>query len=210
MASIEDTLKEIGKLQDQITREFESSDCFDPEFCTEIMNYSSVYFYDLLAHSCMDLLKSQSPASSLPGAYQHYFTNVTPEIMHEIIRFQNISGLFIVWNIFSQFIFRIGKKTGRINAGEFPKIHKKVIEYGAKRSDTKKVIETFTGIRRTRNSLHQDGNYTEGENQITFEVQGKSYTLTPEEQVVPIRIMDVLNEMWIHYHWLKYNRLSKK
>ena len=204
MATIQDTLEEIPKFQKNIQLEIDSLDSFDTIFCSEIMNFTTCYYFDLLSHSCMNHLPQNVNIANLPSAYKKY-VNETRDltIYKEIVRFQNISGLFISWSYFEQFIYRTVGNGSSTRAGDFEKSHKKLLSTGIKRDRAKAIINIFSGIRRTRNSLHENGLYTSGTKEFNFEVQGKKYVLKPGEQVTPIRLLDLLNEMWNHYKEIK-------
>lgn len=203
MATIEETLKEIPIVQKEIIEEIDSEDTYDELFCRELLNYSTCYYYNLLSHACMNHLPKIIDLNSLPSAYKQYERETKDmSVFKEITRFQNISGLFVLWTFFEQFIFRLNGSASS-KAGDFQKSHEKLLSHGIKRAKAKEVINTFSGIRRTRNSLHENGIYTSGTKEFKFRVLDREYILIPSKEVTPIRLMDLIKEMWIQYKELK-------
>lgn len=205
MKTIIDSLIEIPLLQKRILLEKKSLNTLDFQFCDDLLEYTTSCYYNMLAHSCMSNLNLNINISKLPEIYQKYIIETSKDdnnIYKSIIMYQSMTGIIICWNYFEQFIFRICE-TRSENAGDFEKYHKKLLSRGIKRSKAKEIIHNFSGIRKTRNSIHNRGIYTSGKKDFSFTVKNKNYTLNPGKRVTPIRILDLLDDMWNHYIILK-------
>lgn len=205
MKTISDSLVEIPILQKNILIEKKSQNILDSQFCDDILEYTTSYYYNMLAHSCLSNLNLNVDVFKLPKSYQQYISETSKDdnnIYKSIIMYQSIAGILICWNYFEQFIFRICK-TRSENAGDFEKHHKNLLSTHIKRAKAKEIIHNFTGIRKTRNSIHNGGIYTSGSKNFSFTVKDTNYILIPGKRVAPIRILDLLDEMWRHYIILK-------
>ena len=210
MTTIRDTLKEIPRLQAEIMQELESSDPLDPDFLRDLMNFTSVYYFDLLAHACMDTQRRQG--NTLKGStFRKYFElSSQEEMLHEYIRWQNIGGLFSVWAVFERFILRQHRQISSKNYGDLQRVHKEVLRRkGFKPERIKEIDHLFTGIRRTRNALHGNGIYPSGRSaSFRFEILGEPFTLEPGKPVKPIRLLSVIRVMWDHYREIRQSEDS--
>jgi hypothetical protein len=75
-----------------------------------------------------------------------------------------------------------------------------------KRKRVKEIEVCFTGIRRTRNSLHNDGiYYNEDGKSYEFDLLGEKYSLEHNKPVKPIRTMSLVNYLIKHYSELNGN-----
>jgi hypothetical protein len=210
MATILDTLKKIPMLQAEIEQELESSGSLDSDFLRDLMSFTSVYYFDLLAHACMDALHKQINTLQA-SAFQKYFELLSQDkMLHEYIRWQNIGGLFSVWAMFERFILRQHGQISGKNPGDIQTAHKNVLDRkGFKRKHTKEILQLFTGIRRTRNTLHESGIYSNGDGRsFHFEILGETFTLEPNKPVKPIRLLSVIQVMWDHYKEIKQSKDS--
>jgi hypothetical protein len=210
MATILNTLKEIPRLHTEIQQELESSDPLDPDFLRDLMNFTSVYYFDLLAHACMDALRKQVNTLQCSGFQKYFELSSQEEMLHEYIRWQNIGGLFSVWAMFERFILRQHGQISGKNPGDVQTAHQKVLDRKRfKRKRTKEILHLFAGIRRTRNTLHENGIYSnEDGTSFSFEILEEPFTLEPGKPVKPIRLLSVIRVMWDHYKEIKQSKDS--
>jgi hypothetical protein len=201
MATIRDTLKEIPLLQGQIEQEMDAPETLDSAFLLDLMNYTSVYYFDLLGHACMEQVRARL-RGPLPNFLKIYYSNFdNPTMLEEYIRWQNIGGLFIVWVTFEKFIIRQHTAISGKKPGDVLSAHDKLLKKrGFDKVRRKAILKTFTGIRRTRNALHSDGVYlNEDGKDFIFTLAGEKYILKHGQSVIPLRILRVVREMLTHY-----------
>lgn len=204
MASINDTLEEIPKLQEEISKEIRSG-TLDERFLYDLHNLIGVYYFDLLAHACMDSLSREIDKGKYPSSFQAY-NNIARQkhAYQEVIKLNNIGALFTIWAKFEQFVYRHVPSTGKVS-GDFQKAHKAFMDKQKIKRKRIKIIEpSFTGIRRARNSLHSDGiYYNEDGKSYCFELLGEKYTLEHEKPVTPIRLLSIVRFLIDHYYELQ-------
>jgi hypothetical protein len=205
MYKIKDYYKHIIDIQNKIEDEINSIDVFNIDFCKKLMNYTTTLYYNIFSHICLDELKSYLKTDGkkyifLTKNIEKYISDTFLEknIYNEIIRYQNISGLYIVWNIYENMIFNVNNKLKRNN---FEKYQKKLLD------DDSKLIN-INGIRLTRNSLHNDGVYT-NKQEYNFSVQNENFILKYKENVKPISIINIINELLECYFLMKKQKKSK-
>jgi hypothetical protein len=122
-------------------------------------------------------------------------------MLEEKIRIDNIQGLFFLWVVFEQFVFRNAGGTSK-KAGDFQDAHRRLMESkGIKRKRVKAIEAVTDGVRRTRNSLHSNGVYG-NTSQKSFELSGKEYVLEPGKPVEPLRLVSVVKFFLSHYREL--------
>lgn len=202
MPSIRETLEEIPGLLREIEAETEKGD-LDNEFLVALNNFIAVYYLDLVAHaSCVSQIEKQkSTVDPNPFLQQYEKLATTPAMLDEKIRLDNIKGLFFLWAVFEQFVFRNTGGTSK-KAGDFQVAHRRLMESkGVKRKRVKEIEAVTMGIRRTRNSLHSGGTY-ENEAKKSYELLGDEYELVPGEQVNPLRLLTVIRFFLSHYREL--------
>lgn len=207
MATISETLQEIPIIQENISNEIENG-TLDDIFLNQISNIIGVYYFNLLAHTCMNLISLEIKKGNFPHAFELYNDLAEQSFAYEeMIKQDSISNLFIIWAKFEQFVYRhANNNLGKV-AGDFQKAHRIFMENNnIKRKRIKKIEKVFTGIRRTRNSLHNDGIYhnEEGKSYI-FELAGEEYKLEHDEPVRPIRTLTLVNFLLEHYYELQCN-----
>lgn len=209
MATINDTLLEIPKIQKAISDEVET-ETLDDAFLNQISNTIGVYYFDLLAHACMNSIAQQIKSGTYASAFKAY-NDIAEQgsAYQEVIKLNNIGNLFILWAKFEQFVYRHVNTSGKI-AGDFQIAHRKFMESKKiKRKRIKEIEEVFTGIRRTRNALHNDGIYhNEDGKSYTFEFAGEEYKLEHDKPVKPIRTLALVKFLIEHYHELQCNEKS--
>lgn len=206
MATINDSLLEIPRIQKAISDEVET-ETLDDAFLNQISNTIGVYYFDLLSHACMNSISPQIKNGAYPSAFQAY-NDIAEQgsAYQEVIKINNIGNLFILWAKFEQFVYRHVDASGKV-AGDFQKAHRKFMESKKiKRKRIKEIEEVFIGIRRTRNSLHNDGIYhNEDGKSYTFELAGEKYTLEHDKPVKPLRTLTLVNFLIEHYYELQSN-----
>ena len=73
MATVADTLNDIQKLQDAMTGKFH--DCKEPSetaFVRDLMNFTTIYFFNLLSHATLDALQDRIVPFRHPYADKYY------------------------------------------------------------------------------------------------------------------------------------------
>ena len=200
MATIADTLNDIQKLQEEISsKRMESKECSNSTFTRDLMNFTTICFFELLAHTTLDALRSQLEPIRHPYADKYYSMYKESGVLQELIRLNNISGIFVLWNIFEQHIDKVRTKLSGEPERNLEDRYKKILrDIGVDKRRYDTMINEFNLIRLTRNSLHGGGLYRK-KNERNFTLKGRKYTLKPGEAVSPLRIMDVAETMWEHF-----------
>lgn len=203
MATIADTLNEIPKLQSRVEALLTDPNALDRVFLTEVMNFTSVYYFGLLSHACMDdaVIRKILASGKFPKAKKYYELFVDPMMLDEYVRWQNIGGIFSLWVIFEKFIVRQHNSFSTKETEYFEKAHDKILKkWGLRKTAREDIHNTFKGIRRTRNALHDDGiYYNEAGKDFEFKLEGEKFTLRHGEPVVPLRLMTMAEVMLDHY-----------
>lgn len=200
MATIADTLNDIQKLQEEISsKRMESKECSDSPFTRDLMNFTTIYFFELLAHTTLDALRTRLESIHHPYADKYYSMYKESGVLQELIRLNNISGIFVLWNIFEQHIDKVRANLPGEPERTLEERYKNILrEIGVDKLRYDIMINEFNLIRLTRNSLHDGGLYRKT-NERNFTLNGRKYTLKPGEAVSPLRIMDVAEIMWEHF-----------
>lgn len=204
MATINETLEAIPELQIELSKEV-GGQTLDSHFLNEINNFIGIYYFDLLAHACMDSLGDDISRGKYPSSFVAYRNiSIQDDAYKELIRINNIGGLFLIWAKFEQFVYRHVPSTSTV-AGDFQKAHRKFMEsQNIKRKRVKEIEQCFTGIRRTRNSLHADGIYhNENGKSYSFKLLGETYLLEHGKSVAPIRLLSIIRFLMDHYYELQ-------
>lgn len=205
MATVADTISEISNLQKEFEAELASASPLDKRFVEDLMNETSVYFLDLLAHASLERMQVYGANSSDPLVKRYYEIMSQDAAKTEIIRWQHIRMLYSIWGTFEQFIDRLYAVRFAKEEPKFEERHRKLFSVGVDKKHSKTVLAGFKGIHRTRNSLHNGGIYQQGTTDYEFKVRGQTYTLEPGSAIKPIRLMDVIQTMWKHYLEIKAN-----
>ena len=200
MATIADTLNDIQKLQEEISsKRTERKECADSTFVNALMNFTTVYFFELLAHTTLDAIRTQIEPIHHPYADKYYSMYRESGVLQELIRNDNISGTFVLWNIFEQHI-----DSARANLPGPPERtledrYKKILrDIGVDKRCYDIMINEFNLMRLTRNSMHGGGLFR-NKNEYIATLKGKRYSLRPGEPVIPLRLMDAAETMWEHF-----------
>ena len=73
MATIAETLNDIQKLQDEMSAKLKNcEELADSVFIRDLMNFTSVYFFGLLAHTTLDALRDFLQPLRHPYADKYY------------------------------------------------------------------------------------------------------------------------------------------
>lgn len=204
MPTILDSINQIPILQRQFANEIAEDDPLDRQFAEELMNFTSIYYLDLIAHAALHEIKEGSFVIYTPSIAKYNEMTDQNSWSDVYLRFQSIGMLYTIWGLFEQFLWRLHGNSPSGEPNEVEKIHKKILDsckFGRKR--TKEILAIFKGIRRTRNSLHNGGIYQQGTVPYKFLVCGAEYELSPGAETTPIRITDLVTELWTHYQELK-------
>ena len=207
MASIEQTLREIPPVRTELLELIKQEKSLDRVFVQNLNNWLAVYYIDLLAHGCMNNLPSNSSAEELPSAYQEYFKLTSePLLYQETIRISNMAGMVYLWFEFEKLIRRIYESTSGADAEQkFRKMHTIVMRIlGFPDREIQVICVKFDGIRETRNSLHNGGRHNKREHHFEL-LDGNTYSLLPDQDVTPIRLMVIVQEMLSHYRELEFH-----
>ena len=85
MAIIADTLNDIQKLQDEMSVKFKDcEELADSMFICDLMNFTTVYFFELLAHATLDALRDclqpvRHPYSDKYSQAPRWFQQITED-----------------------------------------------------------------------------------------------------------------------------------
>lgn len=200
MATIADTLFDIQKLQAEISsKQLECMECSDSKFINDLMNFTTIYFFELLAHTTLDALRTRLEPIHHPYADKYYSMYKESGVLQEFIRLRNISGIFVLWNIFEQHIDKVRANVLGNPERNLEDRYKKILrEAGVDKRCYDIMVNEFNLIRLTRNSLHGGGFFL-NKNERTYTLKGKKYSLKAGEAVSPLRLMDVAETMWKHF-----------
>ena len=111
----------------------------------------------------------------------------------------NISGMFLLWNIFAQHVDRRRASLPGNPERKLEDRYKKVLRnIGIDQPTYDAMVNEFNLIRLTRNSLHSGGIYR-NKTQYTFTLKGEKYLLKMGQAITPIRLMDVAETLWKHF-----------
>lgn len=200
MATIADTLNDIQKLQADMSSEFEERIEFaNSEFVRDLMSFTTTYFFGLLSHATLDALRTHLAPIRHRYAEKYYSMYREGGLLQELIRWDNVSGTFVLWNIFERQIDRtrglMPGKPERTLQDRYKAILRR-LDIDARTYE--RIVNEFNLIRLTRNSLHGGGIYRNSRT-LSYTLCGKSYTLETGRQVTPIRLLDAAQTMWEHF-----------
>jgi hypothetical protein len=200
MATIAQTLLDIGQAQRDIQLQLNEGKVQLTKFIEDIMVITRVYQFDLLAHSSLDGVKTELSGTAHPLLLKYRALSQKPDMHEEYIRWLNIGGLFIVCSIFEKFV---REAYGRICQGAGTKhlrdAYKKILQSkGIDNSTASRMVREFNLIRFIRNSFYQGGVYTHPKAQ-KFVLGDETYELVKGKPVKPIRLMTAINIFWRHY-----------
>lgn len=201
MATIADTLNDIQKLQNDISRKLENSaELESSKFVRDLMNFTTVQFFTLLSHAALDVTRAAvNRGSCHPYAERYYSMFRQPGVLEEFIRSQNVAGMFLLWNIFEQYVDRRRSRLPGQLERTLEARYKSVLRHsGIRRSDYDDMVNEFNLIRLTRNSLHSGGIYRNSR-KFTYTLKQQKYVLEAGKAVSPIRVMHVTETMWKHF-----------
>ena len=204
MSTIEDTLKDIQKIQQEIQAGLEDGAIgHSDEFILEVRDFTTAYFFQLCAHTVLDTLRGHVAAQHHPYAETYYSLFDQPDILRRYIYWSHHSGLLSFWNIFERYIRRKAAFMGLNVGGPLDKCYKDVLNTrGIENPRYQWAIDEFELIRLTRNSLHSAGIYTRTKARHGS-VCGIRYSLEPGQPVRPIRLLDVVRTAWEHYRLIE-------
>ena len=200
MATIADTLNDIQKLQaEMLSRQIEGKVIADHTFISDLMNFTTVYFFHLLSHATLDALITQIEPIHHPYSDKYYAMYRQSGVLQELIRIDNISGIFVLWNIYELYIDKMHAKLVGTPEGRLKDRYKKILRgVGVNKRRYDDMLNEFDLIRLTRNSLHGGGIFR-NKSQFAGTLMGKEYVLEPGKSVNPLRLMDVAETMWGHF-----------
>ena len=179
----------------------------DRVFIQNLNNWLAVYYIDFLAHGCMNSLPSNVSTEELPSAYHEYVKLTSePLLYQETIRVSNVAGLVYLWFEFEQLIRRIHESISSADARRtFRKMHTVVMKHlGFPDQELRDNCVKFDGIRETRNSLHNGGRHNKHKHHFRL-LDGNMYSLLPDQDVTPLRLMVIVQEMLRHYRELEFH-----
>lgn len=200
MATIADTLNDIQKLQNEVfsycKNHEELENC---AFVRDLMNFTTIHFFQLLAHTTLDSVRDNIRPLRHPYAEKYYSLYEQDSILEEFIRFDNISGMFILWNLFERYVDTKRAALPKDEESALEVRYKAILRYIAVNQPTyNAMINEFNLIRLTRNSLHNGGIYRYKKPRH-FVLKGKKYELNCGIEVTPLRLMDIAETIWKHF-----------
>lgn len=200
MATIADTLNDIQKLQGAICDKIK--DCpklADRGFICDLMNFTTVHFFGLLSHTTLNALRDRLVPISHPYADKYYSLYSQNGLLQQLIRMDNISGMFVLWNIFEQHVDRSRAALPGSAEWNLEDRYKCILRHvGIDHSTYSTMVNEFNLIRLTRNSLHGGGVYRNSR-RLSYTLSGVKYLLEEGKPVTPIRLMDIAETMWRHF-----------
>ena len=115
-------------------------------------------FFGLLSHTALDALRDCRRVIRHPYADEYYSMYSQPGLLQEVIRFDNVSGMFLLWNIFEQYIDRTRVAIPGNRERTLEDRYKRILRHiGICKLSYDDMANEFNLIRRTRNSLHDGG-----------------------------------------------------
>ena len=200
MATIADTLNDIQKLQEAMSVKIHG--CMKPadtEFIRSLTNFTTIYFFGLLSQATLDALKDRISSIRHSYADKYYSMYKQRGLLEELIRLDNVSGMFVLWNIFEQYVdgtrAALPGDPERSLEGRYKTILRQI---GIDQPTYDAMIKEFNLIRLTRNSLHGGGVYRNSK-RFSCVLNGTNYLLETGKAVTPIRLMDIAGAMWKHF-----------
>ena len=200
MATIAQTLLDIEQAQRDIQMQLNNGKVQLTKFIEDILNITSVYHFDLLAHSGLDVAKTELSHTANPLLIKYRSLSAKPEMHDEYIRWLNIGGLFVVCSIFEGFVREThgqifqGAKTKQLKDAYKDILQSKNID----NPTVTRMVREFNLIRFIRNSFYQGGSHTHQKTK-RFVVDGETYELVEGKPVKPMRLMTAINIFWQHY-----------
>lgn len=200
MATVADTLNEIQRLQAAVAdRSGPWSKPADLEFVRDLSNFTTTYFFGLLSHATLDAVRGHIESIRNPYADKYYSMYRQRGLLQELIRLDNVSGVFVLWNIFERHVDRTRDGMRGEPERSLEDRYKAILRCtGIDRQTYDGLVNEFNLIRLTRNSLHGGGTYRNSR-KFSYTLRGKRYTLERGKQVTPIRLLDVAQTMWEHF-----------
>jgi hypothetical protein len=195
MATIGDTLVDIETIQEEVFCTIKKGQ--SSQFLFDIMSFTTKLWFELAGHACLSSPNTQLAQTELSKKY--FALNNRPDVLKEYIRWTNIGGLFVLWNIFERYIRGIQQQllgsTDLSISDAYPGILKKK-EIGGKQHSI--MVSELNAIRKTRNALHQNGIYAHTKKK-RYSVRGEAYIFEQGKPVKPMRLILVLTVFWDHY-----------
>jgi hypothetical protein len=200
MTTIAQTLLDIEHIQQDIEMQLSSKKLQLSQFVEDIRNITAVYYFDLLAHSSLDAIKSELSDISNPLLVKYTALSSKDEMHEEYIRWLNMSGLFVVCNLFEKFV---RETHGQICRDMKTRYLKDAYEHILQRRNIDKplssrMVREFSLIRFIRDSFSQGNAYTNPKTR-KFVLGGEAYELEKGKPVKPIRLMTAITIFWEHY-----------
>jgi hypothetical protein len=199
MATIAQTLSDIEQLQQDIEKHLNAGGAKSDQFIDDIRRITMVYYFDLLAHSSLDISRKDLMTNAIPLYKKYYSLSGDPELVDDYIRWLNIGGLFIVWNKFENFIRETYRQASGDPAIPVKEMYKAVL---ADRNVDQPVLDRMIGefnlIRYVRNRFRQNGTHADSKTR-EFVLGKDRYRLEGGKPVKPIRLITVIDIIWQHY-----------
>lgn len=197
MPTILDTINEIEIFQKEVV-----SNGTEDKFVEELMNFTTIIYFDYLSHAVLDAAKNKIDLTQVKGAIKYYELYKKEGLLGEYVRIDNIGRFSVIWNTYEKYLRNkhldiINNKSYKIS-----EIFNDLIE--KIKPDNQAILrEEFDVMRHTRNSLHDGGKYSSKFTNFEGVLCGTKYKFLPGIQVMPLRVMDVVQTMWVHYKRLE-------
>jgi len=192
MATIRDTLIEITQVQEEFDKVGN-----DSILVKELMNFTTVLYFDYLPHSILDRARNHK-LPEINGLKKYYELFSQKDLLKEYIRFNNIGQFSVIWNAYEKYLREKYRELFNQPRFKIKELFTDLINE-INPENKEKILEEFEVIRNTRNSLHDGGIYNENFSVFIGALHGQSYEFRPGEQVKPLRVMDVVQTIWSHY-----------
>ena len=200
MPTIEQTLMDIEKVQQDIQSQLSSGKMQQSPLIDDLIHIINVYHFDLLAHSCLDDSETKVSTESKQFLEQYHSLSRKDGIHSESIRWLNIGGLIIVCNLFEKFV----RETHAQLFTDEPINHLKdayeqILENKNINTDTMhRMVREFSLIRFIRNSFYHGDSYKNSTARV-FDFGNETYNLEEGKLVKPMRLMTAITLLWQHY-----------
>ncbi|MBQ0764016.1 hypothetical protein [Marinobacter psychrophilus] len=193
MSTIAQTLNQIQELQSEIKKSGVES-----WFVRELMNFTSVVFFQYLSHVVLEESKERLGSLSQKAA-KYYELAGQPELFDEFTRFSNMGQFTCIWNAYEKYLRQkylvdYGSTKNKLINELFLDLIRRAEPLGSE-----KMKEEFEVMRSTRNSLHDGGVVRKSNSPCSGKFFGAAYRFYPGEPVTPLRVVEVAFVMWRHY-----------
>ncbi|HEY4257844.1 MAG TPA: hypothetical protein VGM66_11570 [Candidatus Udaeobacter sp.] len=199
MPTVADTLTDIERLQTEIECRLRQGTIRQDAFVADLLNFTIILYFSWLSHHCLAKAQASISLGRSPAVAKYYELFAQRPVLEEFIRWQNIAGLFVLWNIFEKFVRNTHGTLSTSVPSAIEDAYKAILKSRSiKAKEYDQMITEFNLARLTRNSLHQGGIYS-GKRVRRYVFRGVEYEFREGVKVRPIRLLDLASTFWEHY-----------